>query len=84
MKLIPLECNFSFDIKVLDLKVICGDITRLRRGFCSEEQRENEIWLTDYGEGNANIDLLTETDYYGKMLTGEIRQLKPNLCVKHT
>ena len=67
IKLISLEGDFSFNIKVLDQKIICPDIPTLRKGFCNEELRENEIWLTDYEESCPNIDLLIRVDYCGKI-----------------
>ena len=73
-----LEGDFSFDIKVLDQKVICGNIPRLRRGFCNEKLGENEIRLTDNGKCCPNIDLFIGADYCGKILIGKMRQQMSN------
>ncbi|XP_035217893.1 uncharacterized protein LOC118191201 [Stegodyphus dumicola] len=72
------------ELQVLDQQIICGNIPRLRRDLYKEKLRENKIWLTSYGEGCPDIDLLIGADYCGNIFTGRICILKSNLIACET
>jgi hypothetical protein len=68
----------------LDQSVICGDIPRLKKGPWERELREQNIWISDYGEGCPNIEVLLGADVCGSMLTGQLFKLKCGLIAVET
>lgn len=74
----PLEFEF------LDQNVICGDIPRVTGGPILKELKRNNIWLSDIGSDYPKIEILIGSDYYGKILTGRVKQLKGGLTAVGT
>ncbi|GFV89368.1 uncharacterized protein TNCV_4151881 [Trichonephila clavipes] len=63
---------------------ICGKIPRLKRGLWNKELREKKIWITDYGEGSLEIELLIGVDFCGQLFTGLVHKLECGLIACET
>ncbi|GFS42877.1 integrase catalytic domain-containing protein [Trichonephila inaurata madagascariensis] len=74
----PRACS-SLEFEFLDQNVICGNIPRVSKGSILKELKRNNIWLSDMGADCPKIDILIDSDNYGKILTGQVSELKGGL-----
>ena len=74
--------NTYFSFHAMGTNNICNDIPRLTKEECTSLLGP-EWDITDVGQEEAPVDILLGADYFGQLLTGEIRQVK-NLCLMNT
>ncbi|XP_021947122.1 uncharacterized protein LOC110845069 [Folsomia candida] len=63
-------------LEVLDRDDICGLIARVSSGPWIKELANQGVHLTDFTSESPEIEILIGSDYYGKLMTGRVVQLK--------
>ncbi|XP_021966107.1 uncharacterized protein LOC110861310 [Folsomia candida] len=66
-------------LEVLDRDDICGLIARVPSGPWIKELANQGVHLTDFTSDSPEIEILIGSDYYGKLMTGRVVQLKSGL-----
>lgn len=68
MKVHSLIGNFVGEIPLLHQNVICGKILRLKREPWERGLKELNIWISDYGKGYSNKEVLIGAEILGYCL----------------
>lgn len=84
IKVSDMSKNFSCTLQVLDHGAICGKLPRLNRGPWEKELKQKNIWISDYGEGQPEIELLIGSDVCGTLFTGNLEKLDCGLVAIET
>lgn len=80
----PGNRSLSHTFEFLDQDRICGEIPRIPKKVLCKELKKNRLWLSDIGPGNSEIEVLIGSDFYGKILTGRVKQLGNGLTAIQT
>lgn len=70
--------------EVLEQEKLCGEIPRISKEVLFKKLKPCKIWISDIGVACPKIEVLIGSDLYGKILTGEVKQLDEGLTAINT
>lgn len=71
-------------IEFLSQEKLYGEIPRIPKKNLCKEFKKNRLRLSDIGQGNTKIEVLIGRDFYGRLLTGRIKQFDNGLTAIET
>src|SRR5207237_369054 len=76
--------KFGINLNLLDTKTICTGVSRMQKGPWMNELSETDIWISDVGPDQPDIEMLIGNDVFGRLLTGRVEQLRNGLTATET
>ena len=84
IRLRSIKNDFACNFEALDQVTICNDVSPVNSGPWLKELKEMDITLSDVGEISQPVQVLIGADIFGKIVTGQRKDLSSGLVALET